>query len=411
LSSQTSDAIRPVHGPASPAAAAWAVPAALVLLGAVVPVGVMWFRAIPPMCGTALLLLALGGDLRRARDRLAGIDKGWAAGLVLFVGSAALSVLWAPRPGEAAAVLLVALLFPLLGLAAWAARPPVRPADLALAFALGMAPAAILIIAEMHNGTWLHVAFGGRLDPTKMNQSAVLLALWIWPAAKLVRDRWGAWAALVLFVIVAAGVFSSHSETAHLGLAVGILGSAMSRAGWKSLPTLMGAALAAMVLVQPVVMAAMDTLIPYARGITAGHPAERMTIWVSFAHAVRLSPWWGWGFNSSGTIGFGPGLYLFPFGLWTGIRDSHPHNMLLQAWVEMGALGALPLAWLAWRTGLLVRSLPWPALAPFGVGSLAVIPIVALVGYGAWQAWWITLLSVLPVFFQVAGRSRAAEAA
>ncbi|MFO1149388.1 MAG: O-antigen ligase family protein [Alsobacter sp.] len=372
------------------------------------PVSVMWFRVIPPFCGVAMLLLALGGDWRAARTRLAAIDRFWAAGLLAFVAVAAASLAWTPEPGKAAQVFLVALLFPVLGLAAWASRPDIRPGDLALALAVGFPIAAVLILVEMHNRTWLHIALGGREDASRMNQAAVMMALWIWPAARLVRDRWGAGAAVALFLVTAAGVFGSHSETARLGLALAILCAGANRLGWRSLPTLIGAALAAVVLLQPILMAATRDLIPYVQGIKAGHPAERMTIWASFAHAVGMAPWSGWGFSSSGVIGFSGSLYLFPLEYWTGIRDSHPHNMLLQVWVEMGALGAVPLAWLVWRTALLVRRMDWPTLAPFGNGTLAVIPIVALVGYGAWQAWWLTLLSVLPILFQVAGRSRAA---
>jgi O-antigen ligase len=391
--------------------ASWAIPAALVLVGAVLPVSVLWFRVIPPFCGVALLLMAIGGDWRHIRHRLASVDKGWAAGLAAFVCVAAASLAWTPDRGKATEVLLIALVFLLLGVVAWAARPSLQPGDLALPLAVGLPVAAALIIVEMHNRTWLHVALGGREDPSRMNQAAVMMALWVWPATKLIGDRWGAGAAVAVFLATAAGVFSSHSETARLGLALAILCAAMSRMGWRSLPVWIGAALAAVVLLQPVLMAATKALIPYVQGIKAGHPAERMTIWVSFAHAVSLAPWAGWGFNGSGTIGFRESLYLFPFDLWNGIRDSHPHNMLLQTWVELGALGALPLAVLVWRTGSLVRDLPWPTLAPYAVGTLAVIPIVALVGYGAWQAWWITLLATLPVLFQVAGRSRPVDRA
>lgn len=378
---------------------------ALLLLGLILPLGVMTYRAIPLVCGLALLLLALSGDWRGAWRRVAAIDRGWSVSLALFLAVAAVSLSWTPNRGAAAVDWCVVVLFVALGVLAYAARPDVRPADMGLAIAAGMAPAAILIVVEMNNEVWLRRALGGKHDASKMNQAAIMMALWLWPTLRIVVDRWGRLAAVGLFLASAIGVFSSHSETARLGLTLSIIAFAACRLGWRSLPAWLAAGLAVVVLVQPLLMAAMRELLPYVQGIKAGHPAERITIWVSFAHAVRLSPWIGWGFDSSGTLGFGPTLYQFPLDLWTGIRDSHPHDMVLQVWVEMGVLGALPLAWLAARTALLAGRLPWPRLSPLAVGSLVTIPVVALVGYGAWQAWWIAILAVLPVLFQVAGRS------
>ena len=120
-------------------------------------------------------------------------------------------------------------------------------------------------------------------------------------------------------------------------------------------------------------------------------------------------PWAGVGFNGSHLIGFGPRLAYFPENLWVGIKDSHPHNMFLQAWVEMGLFGGLLLAciWLAW--GWSVWRQPWRRLSPFGTAVLAAVPIVALVGYGAWQAWWIAVLAPLPVLFRFAAAQEPAS--
>lgn len=381
--------------------------AALILLGAAPVVGVAAYRALPLLCGLALALLAASGDWRQAptRLRMSG-DRLWGQSLALLLLVAALSLGWSVRPGPAAVNLAVVILFCALGALAWASRPTLRPADLGLAIGIGMVPAAVLILYEMHTAMQLHVAFGGTSVPSKMNQAAVLMALWIWPALRLLQDRSGRGVAIALLLIAGAGILGSHSETARLAFRVSLLAFALNWLGWRSLPLLLGVALALFMLVQPWLMAALHSFMPQAvlETFKSGHAAERLVIWTSFSHAVGLWPFAGVGFDGSGLIGFGPRLMLFPEALWTGIRDSHPHNMFLQVWVELGLLGALPLALFLYRGGVVVSRMPWRRLRPYGTAVLVALPIVALVGYGAWQAWWIASFSVLPVLFEIAGR-------
>jgi O-antigen ligase len=67
---------------------------------------------------------------------------------------------------------------------------------------------------------------------------------------------------------------------------------------------------------------------------------------------------------------------------------GHPHNALLQIWVELGAAGAVLAA------TLLVLTTIWAwrlrGLAAVIVAGLAgTVLSIAAVSHGAWQGWWI----------------------
>jgi O-antigen ligase len=71
------------------------------------------------------------------------------------------------------------------------------------------------------------------------------------------------------------------------------------------------------------------------------------------------------------------------------VLPLHPHNGALQVWLELGGIGALIAAALAWSLGgAAARSRCPPAAA----GALASAAVTAMLSFGAWQAWWIAAM-------------------
>jgi O-antigen ligase len=70
----------------------------------------------------------------------------------------------------------------------------------------------------------------------------------------------------------------------------------------------------------------------------------------------------------------------------------HPHNAFLQWRVELGLpatlLCALVVAWVLWRSG---ASGPAPVRAA-SLACAAAGLVIALLGYGVWQAWWMSTM-------------------
>jgi len=132
--------------------------------------------------------------------------------------------------------------------------------------------------------------------------------------------------------------------------------------------------------------------------------AARIDIWTFAVSRALEKPVWGWGYESSRQ--FDP---MIP---------NHPHDMALQAWLELGVPGLLLLAvfwfWLFWNMGVRgevieekglegeLRALDHKSHAP-AEGNLAVrfrpylmaqatcFLVIGTISYGLWRAWFYCL--------------------
>jgi len=78
----------------------------------------------------------------------------------------------------------------------------------------------------------------------------------------------------------------------------------------------------------------------------------------------------------------------------------HPHNVVLQIWLELGIAGAIFLATLLF---FLIKSIFGENLTKrdrfAGIGILVTIFSINLISYGAWQNWWLgTQIMVIFIF-------------
>jgi O-antigen ligase len=126
--------------------------------------------------------------------------------------------------------------------------------------------------------------------------------------------------------------------------------------------------------------------------------AHRLAIWRFASDRIVERPLFGWGMDASRAMPGGNGradiyMKLPPsFNLSGNIMPLHPHNAILQWWIELGIVGAILGAALfssiAWRAGTGVRETSRSvALA----ATAAAIPPL-LLSFGIWQAWWQSAL-------------------
>ena len=373
-----------------------------VLLVLALPVAMMTYRSLPLAMAAAAACFLVGhrneAGLAWRTDRLLT-----AAVAALFI-VAAVTLAWTPEKREAAEVLVFHVGLPVL-LGLWLAglpRPRISPALIVLLPA-GLLLAAVILYVEMRTGLVLHRLVRANLNPSKMNQATVVAVLWLWPIALMAARTAGRIAAAVLIVGVALAVFASESETAKLALLVGLAAGLVFLLRWRWLVTALAFAIVLFVMMQPFWPTILDNVLSQSAldALQQGHARERLVIWRSFAAAVGMRPILGFGFDSSGTIGFGPLLELFPEALRVGIRDSHPHNMALQVWVELGVVGAA-LAALALARATLLTARHSPLARAASAACIGSALLVAAVGYGAWQAWWVTALAMIPVLLKLA---------
>jgi O-antigen ligase len=182
-------------------------------------------------------------------------------------------------------------------------------------------------------------------------------------------------------------------------------------------PRLVGAGLAAAILAMPLLAAAIPALPVERLPITALH---RMVIWDFTEARIAERPVLGWGLEASRTV---PGGRDRPAAVqldrlrvsdperraWFAMPNIqvlplHPHNGALQVWLELGGIGALVAAALAWCLGSAAARSPCP---PAAAGALASGAITALLSFGAWQAWWVAAMLLAAVCCAGLARGRA----
>jgi O-antigen ligase len=79
----------------------------------------------------------------------------------------------------------------------------------------------------------------------------------------------------------------------------------------------------------------------------------------------------------------------------------HAHNIFLQTWYELGAIGALLLGVAGATLVVLIFFLPASA-QPFAAGMFAAFALVGAFGWGMWQSWFMCAVALLPIYLRVA---------
>lgn len=122
-----------------------------------------------------------------------------------------------------------------------------------------------------------------------------------------------------------------------------------------------------------------------------GSVAHHYQIWRFAADRAAERPFLGWGFNSSRMLPGGHQLMAEN----AELLPLHPHNAVLQVWLELGVPGLLLLCFVLWRTymppgwqdftrrELLTRTL-----------TVSAVFIAASATFGIWQSWWLSAIAL-----------------
>jgi O-antigen ligase len=382
-----------------------ALPIAVLLL--LLPAGaVLQFRATAPAAAAVLALTVLLH--RRAAGAWPWPRGAVAASALALLAWLGVSALWSIEPFRAAELALRLGAFVLMG--AMAARamtltPAAALAPIPPALGLGVALGAVLALGDGVSGhavrAWVrgldvipwNIGFGAK---PAISLLALLLPLALFGA----RLPWPARAAVA--GLAAGAALAVPADGARLSLLAGLAAglAALWLGPWVA--RALGIGLAAVILAAPWLVGAvlawqpmLDRLPPSA--------AHRVITWEFAAARIAERPLLGWGGEASRSLPGAdapiPEAVLERHGLnapatrhffrVTGARmlQLHPHNMALQLWLELGAVGALLGAALALAAGLALA-----AQGPGGAGAFAAGIVTVMTGYGAWQEWWIGLV-------------------
>ena len=388
---------------------------AAAMLGAVLPILMVVANKSAPAALAAAALLANGavllagrrGDLvARYRALLASRETAVTAAVVaLFIASFA----WTIDAGITRRGLVEGLPELVFALGIASAWPLVAERRDARWLMIGIVGAGLLILFEHLAGMPLHALAHARGEAWDMKRSAIPPVLLLWPAVLLCLGKKQVWRVGALVVGAAIGVAAAHSgapaAAAGCGAALFVIALMTPRFGLG----LLAAGLAVLLSTAPWTGSILSHDLPADTAVTLQeeHAEHRLVIWNAFEKRGFDHPWLGHGFDAS----FKVAASLRPGGAppppdSARIVDFHPHDIMLQFWVELGLLGLSTAA--AVCCFLLARLAPRrgvPLAARLGL-FVTVIGI-GLVGLSAWQPWWLASIAAALLWFDFADRHPA----
>jgi O-antigen ligase len=372
--------------------------------------GVLQSKALAPV--TVIGLLAAVG-LHRWRQSTWPWPRGLACWLALALfGWGAVSATWALDPGRGLFTAIQLGAYVALGAAACravAADTEVGKRQMLVLAAIGLALGLLAAGLDSASGNALRLAVRGLSArpgiEIGLKPAASALALLL-PLAALVPGL-PAWQRVVALLAGGGIIIALPGEAAKLAVLAAGLAGLFYQIMPRLLPRLMGPVLALLILVMPALLwPGLKQGIPAAElPFSAAH---RLLIWDFALDRIRDRPLLGWGMEASRSM---PGAAepaseatLARFGLVESPGHAlfaqaprlplHPHNGALQIWLELGALGALLTAGLAFALGRAAARSPSPGVATAMLASAAV---TGLLSFGVWQEWWVSaeLLAVV----------------
>jgi O-antigen ligase len=160
----------------------------------------------------------------------------------------------------------------------------------------------------------------------------------------------------------------------------------------------------AFVLVLPLDFLAYNENLQVAEWLPSSFRA-RVIIWEYTAERVLDRPWLGIGAASTPALrepkeeSEKPQGYVHP--LNTG---QHAHDLFLQVWYELGALGVILIAF-AGAVVILRTSLLPPETQAFAAAHAAVFMSIAAFSWGIWQTWLMFAVGLSAVYLRTATRA------
>ena len=134
----------------------------------------------------------------------------------------------------------------------------------------------------------------------------------------------------------------------------------------------------------------------------------RVIIWQYTAERALEHPWIGIGVNSTPAVkAMMKGPEDRPEGfVFKRTTGQHAHDIFLQSWYEIGAIGvllaAIAGALVALRIGLL------PVFAqPYGAACFAVVLAIGAFAWSMWQTWFMCAIGLVPILLRMASEAVA----
>jgi O-antigen ligase len=291
-----------------------------------------------------------------------------------------------------------------------------------IAVALGFSGAAVVVVVDLelggHLARFLHEPRLNGVDPALgYGRAATLHATLLAPVLVGLLRLGFPRLAVGFALLAAAAILETSSLSAKTALAASLLVLTavwlLPRLRWIEFGVFVFAVVA-LPLIFPLPLGAEATCWLADHKASAAH---RLEIWSFVAEHIRQRPIAGWGLDAARRLPGGTAQVIIhhcddadrPDGIALSSQTLplHPHNAILQVWLELGgvgvALGFGPLVFAIWRA---FRNPEWrtrPAQAMIAATAAATVS-VGLVSFGIWQEWFLSGLFIAAAFAVLAAR-------
>lgn len=264
--------------------------------------------------------------------------------------------------------------------------------------------AAILIVIDQKSGNPIYRFLHGHLPPSEhinrsvYNRASSIIILMLLPSMAIFIHHldWKRMTGL-LAVSVLPLLIVTDSQSAQLALGLALILWGFFPYGHKQAWYVFAGLIFALALAAPFISIWMYNHIAQAMeaipmlGTGGAYSGARLEIWDYISRYALKSPLYGFGMEATRNVQGFDSAEIYQ----KGNVILHPHNFMLQIWIEFGVIGALLMASLLSGFILLMQRTLIYTEARIALPSLVACLSIASTGYGIWQAWWIgTLFTV-----------------
>lgn len=248
-----------------------------------------------------------------------------------------------------------------------------------------------------------------RISPVDLTRNASSITLVMWGAMLAAigsLNGWGGKLVSAMIALLAVAVVALGSqETSKLAIMIGLATFAAAFVSRVWTWRLMAAGwLFACLLAIPLALT-LHKLDLHNAAFVPKSGQHRIIIWNYTAELALDAPILGIGMHSTHELG--PSLTAAtptaPGEQQSRTLSRHAHNVYLQTWFELGAIGALLLAAAGLATLALVRGLPAGA-QPFALATFASAAVLGGASYGMWQIWYMSMYGMTFLIMGLATR-------